>query len=202
MPLCCVQVFETGPNQPADGVGLSVEPPRASELSKRINALLSSLRSSRSTYASCYVVKQGRLLRVNVGRHACRLMARASSWVVTARDWKSAGIQIHTCTPGTQATCLQVAEIMSAQREAARSANNTRKQCGGPVQGHRQSSTCCHGLWRIGSQGPHPMQTGQTPCTRLPWPSRRPWPRKSTSSGAPADVSWSCHPGSPSELMA
>ena len=53
------QVFEAGPNQSPDGAGLSVEPPRASELSKRINALLSSLRSSRSTYASCYVVKQG-----------------------------------------------------------------------------------------------------------------------------------------------
>ena len=57
--LCCPQVFEAGPNQAPDGAGLSVEPPRASELSKRINALLSSLRAGRSTYASCFVVKQG-----------------------------------------------------------------------------------------------------------------------------------------------
>jgi len=59
MLLRCAQVFEAGPNQSPDGAGLSVEPARSSELSKRINALLSSLRSTRSTYASCYVVKQG-----------------------------------------------------------------------------------------------------------------------------------------------
>ncbi len=60
MPPCHAQVFgEAAPNQPADGVSLSVEPPQASELSKRINALLSSLRSGRSRYASCYVVRQG-----------------------------------------------------------------------------------------------------------------------------------------------
>ena len=53
------QVFEAGPGQAQDGAGLSVEPPRSSELSKRINALLSSLRAGRSTYASCFVVRQG-----------------------------------------------------------------------------------------------------------------------------------------------
>ena len=37
-----------------------MEPPRSSELSKRINALLSSLRAGRSTYASCFVVRQGK----------------------------------------------------------------------------------------------------------------------------------------------
>ena len=54
-----MQVFEAGPGQSTDAVALSVEPPRASELSQRINALLSSLRSARSTYASCFVVRQG-----------------------------------------------------------------------------------------------------------------------------------------------
>ncbi|CAK0784355.1 hypothetical protein CVIRNUC_007559 [Coccomyxa viridis] len=58
-PEFMTQVFEAGPGQAQDGAGLSVEPPRSSELSKRINALLSSLRAGRSTYASCFVVRQG-----------------------------------------------------------------------------------------------------------------------------------------------
>jgi hypothetical protein len=42
-----------------DGYSLSVEPPRASDLSKRINALLADLRRGRSNYAGCFVVRQG-----------------------------------------------------------------------------------------------------------------------------------------------
>ena len=79
-------MFEAGPNQTPDGAGLSVEPPRASELSKRINALLSSLRSSRSTYASCYVVKQGKL-------HSCDVVCDQLSSMQSAKMVKTASLQ-------------------------------------------------------------------------------------------------------------
>lgn len=40
------------------------------------------------------------------------------------------------------------------------------------LQVHRQSSTCFHGLWRIGPRAPYPTQTGQMPCTRQRCQSR------------------------------
>lgn len=54
------QVFEVDASrgQP-DGFSLQVEPPRASELSRRICALLADLRRGRSNYCGCFVVRQG-----------------------------------------------------------------------------------------------------------------------------------------------
>lgn len=57
------QVFEADITKGnLDGYALSVEPPRPSELSKRINALVAELRKSRSNYAGCFVVRQGTLI--------------------------------------------------------------------------------------------------------------------------------------------
>lgn len=42
-----------------DGFSLQVEPPRQSDLSRRICALLNDLRAHRSNYAGCFVVRQG-----------------------------------------------------------------------------------------------------------------------------------------------
>lgn len=59
-PCLPIQVFEvdTSRGQP-EGYSLAVEPARRSELSQRINALLADLRSGRSHYAGCFVVRQG-----------------------------------------------------------------------------------------------------------------------------------------------
>ena len=55
-----MQVFEVDAarSQP-DGFSLQVEPPRASDLSRRICALLADLRAGRANHASCFVVRQG-----------------------------------------------------------------------------------------------------------------------------------------------
>lgn len=54
------QVFEVDVSRgPPEGFALQVEPPRASELSRRICALLADLRAGRPNYAACFVVRQG-----------------------------------------------------------------------------------------------------------------------------------------------
>ncbi len=57
-----MQVFEVDAarSQP-DGFSLQVEPPRATDLSRRICALLADLRAGRANHASCFVVRQGEL---------------------------------------------------------------------------------------------------------------------------------------------
>ncbi|CAL8469171.1 g8712 [Coccomyxa elongata] len=59
-PTFMSQVFEVDAarSQP-DGFSLQVEPPRATDLSRRICALLADLRAGRANHASCFVVRQG-----------------------------------------------------------------------------------------------------------------------------------------------
>lgn len=60
--LLCGQVFDLDISKGnPDAYTLLVEPARASDLSKRINALLFELRRTRSNYAACFVVRQGEL---------------------------------------------------------------------------------------------------------------------------------------------